>query len=229
MSLYKQSEQSVLDSLGGLNTEVSPESMLDDSNLVPATREEVIDTSNNSHTTGGKTSAVEEKALQLLGAGVTSEQVASALGVTPSRIAQLMSQKYFSDKVSALRYKALTAHNKRDGNYDSLEDKLLEKLDKALPLMIRPDTILKAMQVVNSAKRRGSSAPQSINNTQNVVNLILPSVITQKFATDINNQVIKAGDQSLLTMPSSQLLKVNSRAEEEKELSNELSSERSNP
>jgi hypothetical protein len=139
-----------------------------------------------------------------------------------------MSEKHFADKVSALRYNALQKHNTRDNKYDSVEDLLLEKLERSLPLMIRPDTIMKAIQVVNGAKRRGTSAPTTINNTQNVVQLVLPSVITQKFATDINNQVIKAGDQSLLTMPSSQLLKMQTESSntEAKELPN-VPSERS--
>ena len=73
--------------------------------------------------------------------------------------------------------------------------------------MVRPDQILKAVQVVNAAKRRGQSAPDTSSNTQNVVNLILPNVIAQKFITNINNQVVKAGEQELLTIPSGNLLK----------------------
>lgn len=216
-------DNSLLDALGGSIKETVPQEFYESEDYNLASN---VDTSDNSHTTSGATTNVQEKALKLLGAGVAAEQVASAIGVSPSYISQLLAEKHFADKVSDLRYAALQKHNTRDGKYDSLEDKLLDKLERAMPLMVRPDTIMKAMQVVNGAKRRGSSGPATVNNTQNIVNLMLPSVITQRFATDINNQVIKAGDQSLLTMPSSQLLKQLTR-EDTKESSHAISSERS--
>jgi len=162
---------------------------------------------NSSSGRSGITSGVEEKAINLLGSGVSAEQTASALGVSPSRIAQLLAEKYFADKVSELRYQNLQRHNTRDNAYDSLEDMLLEKLERAIPLLIRPESILKAMQVVNGAKRRGCNAPQTVTNQLNVVALSLPAVIAQRFQTNLDNQVVRAGEQDLLTMPSGNLLK----------------------
>lgn len=158
--------------------------------------------------------SVETRALELLGSGIQPESVAAALGVTPSYISQLLSDDEFSQQVTTLRYNALQKHNDRDNSYDSIEDKLLEKLDKSIPMMYKPAEILSAIKVVNAAKRRGQSAPQQITNQQNIVNLVLPTAITQNFVTNINNQVIKAGDQELLTIPSSALL---AKAEKENE------------
>lgn len=156
---------------------------------------------------GGITSSVEERALKLLGAGITQEQVAGALGVTAGRITQLLSDPEFSAEVTRLRCATLQSHTARDGTYDSLEDKLLVKLEKALPMLIRPADILKAITVVNGAKRRGVDAVPTSAANVNVVNLMLPTSIVQKFAVNVNNQVIQAGDQNLLTMTSSDLLK----------------------
>lgn len=171
---------------------------------------EVPTTDTNYHVTKGApgvTSSVEERALSLLGSGVNPQAVASACGVTPARISQLLADSTFSDRVSQLRYEKLQEHSARDNKYDSLEDKLLDKLEKSLPLMVRPDSILKAINVVNGAKRRGASAPETTTSNQTVVNLILPTQIVDKFVTNGKNQVIKAGSQELLTMPSGNLLK----------------------
>lgn len=172
------------------------------------------DTSNSlvepsNHYSPGVSSSVEERALSLLGSGVAAESVASALGVTPSRISQMLAEKSFSQKVAALRYETLQSHNKRDSRYNTLEDRLIKKLESSLPLLVRPESILKAITVVNGAKRRGQSTPTQTNNQNNVVNLILPSIIVDKFtvAVNIENQVTKAGGQELLTMPSGNLLK----------------------
>lgn len=173
-----------------------------DSNELPDTL-----TTPSNHHTPGLTSSIEERALDLLGAGIASESVAAALGITASRVSQMLAEKEFSTKVASLRYENLQKHNIRDNKYDTLEDLLLVKMERCLPLMVKPESILKAIGIVNSAKRRGQSAPAQVTNQQNIVNIIMPSVIAQKFAIDINNQVTKAGDQELLTMPSGNLLK----------------------
>lgn len=165
----------------------------------------------------GTTSSVEEKALNLLGSGVNPQAVAAACGVSAARISQLLANKEFSDRVSQQRYEKLQEHTKRDNKYDSLEDKLLNKLEKSLPLMVKPDTILKAMQVVNGAKRRGQTAPETTNTNQTVVNIVLPTSIKERFVTNVDNQVIKAGEQELLTMPSGNLLKQVEDAQEARE------------
>lgn len=155
----------------------------------------------------GVTSPTEQKALNLLGSGIGAEQVAAALGVTPGRISQLLSKEAFAESVAALRYENLQQHNVRDGAYDSLEDELIQKLNRALPLMLKPETILRAIAVVNSAKRRGQSAPEQVINQQNIVTIVLPKVVAAKFAVNIDNQVTKAGEQELVTMQSGSLLK----------------------
>jgi len=135
---------------------------------------------------------IEDRVLNLLGQGIPAETVASALGVSPGRISQLLSDDIFSQKVVELRYSSLQKHNARDEKYDSLEDRLLERLEKTLPLMMKPETILKAIATINGAKRRGQSTPESITNKTTVVNLILPTKITQKFSVNENN--IQSGD-----------------------------------
>lgn len=146
--------------------------------------------------------STEDRALTLLGSGLGPEVVANATGVSASRISQLLSDPEFAAAVAELRFQSLQKHNVRDSSYDSIEDSLIERLRDCLPLMMRPMEILKAIQVINAAKRRGQSAPDSITNTQTIVNVVLPAKIVQKFTTNINNQVIEAGPQKLLTIQS---------------------------
>lgn len=150
--------------------------------------------------------SIEDRALSLLGSGVAPEAAANALGVTASHISQLLSDAHFSEKVTTLRYESLQKHNSRDDKYDSIEDTLLSKLESSIPLMYKPHDILRAIATINGAKRRGQSTPQQITNQQNIINLSLPETILKKFVTNINNQVIKAGEEDLLTLPSSELL-----------------------
>jgi hypothetical protein len=165
----------------------------------------------------GASTSIEDRALILLGSGIAAEATANALGVTPSRISQLLSEQVFSDKVATLRYENLQQHNVRDSQYDNIEDSLLDKLEGSLPFMIKPADILKGISIINSAKRRGQSAPDQTINQQNIVNLVLPQIIAERFTVNINNQVTRAGDQELHTMPASNLLATVEREEERKQ------------
>jgi hypothetical protein len=154
------------------------------------------------------TTSTESRALSLLGQGLGPEVVAAAVGVSTSRISQLLSEPEFASQVAELRYTSLAKHNTRDSAYDALEDSLIEKLKDCLPFMMRPMEILKSIQVVNAAKRRGASAPESITSQQTVVQLLMPTQILQSFTTNINNQVIKAGAQDLVTIQSGSMNKM---------------------
>jgi predicted transcriptional regulator len=147
-----------------------------------------------------------ERALTLLSQGVPAEAVAATLGVTPSRISQLLSDPEFASTLQEKKFESLQKHNERDSKLDALEDKLIEKLDKNLPLMMRPMELVRTLQVVNGAKRRGASAPTQLTAQQTIINLTLPTQIINQFKTNAQNQVTETGQQSLLTMQSSSLL-----------------------
>lgn len=148
-----------------------------------------------------------ERALALLGTGIPAETVAATLGVTPSAISQLLSESEFASQVAQLRYEALSKHNLRDTTYDELEDALVQRMKDSIPFLTRPLEIARAIQIINAAKRRGSSAPEAIISQQQVVSLTVPIQIIQKFQTTQNKQVTHAGEVELITMQAGTLLK----------------------
>lgn len=153
--------------------------------------------------------STESRALALLGSGISPSVVAASLGVSESRISQLLSDDSFAAQVATLRYESLQKHNARDASYDSLEDQLLEKMEDCIPLMHRPMEILKAISVINAAKRRGSSTPDSILEKQQVIQLQIPIQIINKFTTNLEGQVTRIitenSEQSLVTIQSGSL------------------------
>jgi len=155
------------------------------------------------------TTLTEERALTLLGQGIAPETVAASLGVSAARISQLLSDENFAAQVASLRYESLARHNERDNKYDQMEDDLLERMKDCLPLMHRPMEILKAISVINAAKRRGASTPDSIMNKQEVISLTIPIQIINKFQTNMQGQVTTIESEntqhSLLTIQSSSL------------------------
>lgn len=169
-------------------------------------------------------SSTEERVIALLGQSLPLETVASAAGLTVSRVSQISTDPKCAEKIAKLRYDSLQKHNIRDSGYDEIEDRLIERLRDNIPMMVRPMEILKGIQVINAAKRRGSQAdvvaPQQ---TSPVVQLTIPQQVIQSFTTNIHNQVISAGAQELITIPSGNMQKLlNSRSGEQNEQSSAI-------
>lgn len=147
----------------------------------------------------------ESQALELLGVGASPSQVAAALGVSESLISQFLAQETFARAVAERRFNGLLKHNKRDDKLDELEDALIKKLENIIPMMYKPSEIIHAFTRINQAKRRGSSAPEQIHQQQTVISLTLPIQILQQVTVNAANQVVKAGQQDLITVQSGRL------------------------
>lgn len=190
----KEQADRIANELLGINTEVQEaNTYIDSVNKTIDAREERITTARSS---------TDKRAISLLGQGLAVEVVATACGVSASYISQLMSKDEVVEEVAGLRFHALQKHNERDDKYDGLEDRLLKQFESMSSTLFDPMKLLKAIQVINSAKRRGQSAPEQISQQNTVVTLIMPTQVVQKFTTNINNQVVNAGEQTLETIQS---------------------------
>jgi predicted transcriptional regulator len=155
-------------------------------------------------------SATADRALSLLGQGLSTSVVASALGVSDARVSQLLADPDFAAQVQKARFESLQQSTAIDSKYNELEDALLGKLKKVMPLISRPRDILQAISTVNSAKRRGQSTPDTDALQAKVVNLTLPQIVQQKFIQNNYQQVVEVRDesgnsQSLVTASSGSL------------------------
>lgn len=141
-------------------------------------------------------SHIREKALTMLGSGTPASIVASALGVTESAISQLLSQEEFSRQVVDLKYKSLTRQTELDDRYTTMEEMLLTKFEKVLPLMTKPRDVVAALTAINNTKRRGASNNGATVGQSQIVNLTIPVTIAHKFVSNVNNQVVEVHDES---------------------------------
>ena len=144
---------------------------------------------------------------ELLGSGLSNEVVAAAVGCDPSYITQLLSDEDFHNAVVQRRTKNLQRFSERDLKLDTIEDFIVEKIESALPMMYKPNELLRAFQILNAAKRRGpQSGASSTMTNQTVVNIRLPEAIRQKYVVNGNGEVIGVDDQTLVTMSSRNVL-----------------------
>jgi hypothetical protein len=151
---------------------------------------------------------MEDKILKLLGSGISPGVVATTVGCDPSYVSQLLGREDFALKVAEMRCATLEAATTRDNKYDSIEDRLLEKLEDVLPFMMKPRDILDALTKVNAAKRRGAQPLTTVDTSKQVIiNLSLPVQIVKNFVQNKQGEVIEVGDRQLINMPAADLMK----------------------
>lgn len=143
-----------------------------------------------------------EKARELLGAGLSNVVVASALGVSESLVSQWLSDDLFASEVQKLKLTNLTEATSRDRKWNTLEDRLLEKLEDLLPMLVNPMAVVNALKAVNSAVRRGAPKEQSATAQSTHVHLHMPALLAAKFVVNPVNQVVEVDGRSVATMPA---------------------------
>ena len=153
-------------------------------------------------------------AIKLLGQGLEVSTVARTLGCDDSYISQLLADDEFKKQVTVMKMDLLQAATNRDRRLDDIEDKIITKVEKDLeanPFAFKSTSdAIRHLSIVNGLKRRGAGADLGVLQNQTgvtVVKLTLNKTVVNKFEAqvDINNQVIKVGDQDMITVSSSTL------------------------
>lgn len=139
---------------------------------------------------------------KMLRANNSRMDIATELGLTPSAVTQLAATPAVQAAIAPS-----SAETELDNQYDRIEKKLLDQLERTTPLLMRPMEIAKVLTTINGAKRRGGALKQS-DAPQQVLNLTLPLAIQNKFVLNQHNQVITAGSQDLVTIQSAGVSKL---------------------
>jgi hypothetical protein len=156
---------------------------------IPSFSHTIKSIQNNIHTIMSTASSV----AALLKYNMKRVDIADELGLTPGAITQAAS------KLPAVE--ASPEELELDSSYDKIESKLLKQLEKTIPLLMRPMEISRVLQTVNAAKRRGGPL-KSQQAAPTVLQLNLPLAIQNRFVLNSLNQVVSAGNQDLVTIPS---------------------------
>ena len=150
---------------------------------------------------------------KLLAQGVSKSDAAQLLQITPSAVTQLApppspaTARALPKSVDPVEGTSSDNSHPLDDQYDRIEKKLLDQLERTTPLLMRPMEISRVLQTINAAKRRGGPLTQS-NEAPKILQLNLPIAIQTRFVLNANNQVVSAGAQQLVTLQSSNVAKL---------------------
>lgn len=133
--------------------------------------------------------------LAALRSGFADSQIAEALGVTSSAVAQL---------IDAHGLRAMAVKNSRfstiDENLTELEDELVKKLKQQVRFVQDPMKIGRLLQIVNSTKRRSLAEGQAPNLGQaRLVQLNLPERLRISVEFNAENELVSVNGRSMAT------------------------------
>ena len=152
---------------------------------------------------GGR--SLEERAVALLASGVAPSKVAEICDVDPSRISQLMDSSVFKEKLSEAKFDQATKYTSIDQKLNALEETVIDGLTETIGMVLDPLKLVRVLQVVNGAKRRGTQLLGDGLDHVPIVSLTLPTKIVNNFVVNQVNQVVQAGGEDLITIQPSQM------------------------
>lgn len=136
-----------------------------------------------------------------LAAGVSQRVAAETCGVSESYVSQLMTEPEFREHVQS----ELAARGRRYIEMDDLADQTqhlaLQRLRKVTEIISKPETLLRAIQVLDQMKRRSTPAvADSETKDADLVRISLPRGMAARFAisVDTTNRVTEIAGQTFV-------------------------------
>ena len=119
--------------------------------------------------------ASREQILALTEAGLTPATISTPVGVSESYISQILNESSIKKKVIEAQLAVLDERTARDAKYDALEDTLLAKMHSIAPQLYKPQDVLRALQAINKAERRGATSQQlaELSNSREASTIVL--------------------------------------------------------
>lgn len=154
--------------------------------------------------------ASREQILALTEAGMTPATISTHVGVSESYISQILNESSIKKKVIEAQLAVLDERTARDAKYDALEDTLLHKMQSIAPQLYKPQDVLRALQAINKAERRGATSQQlaELSNSREASTIVLelPERVRTKVVKSHTREVISVNDRALITKDSKLLL-----------------------
>lgn len=149
---------------------------------------------------------MEEKIIELLGAGVKPSVVAASVGCDPSYVSQLMEKEEVAARVQDLRAQAAAEMVGKDKDITDIEQLALNRIKTLLPMQTNLALVTKVFQAMNGARKSTDiGLAQAGAQPSAIVSLSLPaaSEVFLKITTD--NQVVEIAGRSMVPLPSNQV------------------------
>ena len=136
-----------------------------------------------------------DRAIELLCQGVSTTQVAEAIGVDPSYISQLKADPDTAAKIAEATAKHTIDDVHHDSKMDKIEALALERIERTIGYA-NFGQALAAFKILNGATRRqekSTATPQQLTSV--VVNLTLPAGALPNYILNNKNEIVEVEEK----------------------------------
>lgn len=146
-----------------------------------------------------------DRAIELLCQGVSTTQVAEAIGVDPSYISQLKADPDTAAKIAEATAKHTIDDVHHDSKMDKIEALALERIERTIGYA-NFGQALAAFKILNGATRRqekSTATPQQLTSV--VVNLTLPAGALPNYILNNKNEIVEVEGKAMVSATAQSL------------------------
>lgn len=140
-----------------------------------------------------------EHAITLLAQGISTSQVAAAIGCDDSYISQLKADPEVQQKIAEMGATQTIADVTFDSTLERAEMLALEKIEKNLPFATLGQAMA-AFRTLNGARRRKDGVAIAVNAGTTInVNLTLPAAALPRYVTNSQSEIVEVEGKTMIS------------------------------
>jgi len=141
--------------------------------------------------------STEELLIAYLAQNIPSSQAAAAVGISESRVSQLLNDPDFAQKLEAQKVAISSKDVSFDDNLDTVEETLLENVLKRAPFMDAKASLL-GLRVVSGISRRRDRRVNPPERIGTVVNIMLPAALTPHYVMNGQSEIVEVEGRTMI-------------------------------
>lgn len=145
-----------------------------------------------------------EQAIELLCKGISTTQVADAIGVDPSYISQLKADPEISARISQSLAATAVADMEFDDRVERAEDLALQQIERRLP-MANISQAMQAFRILNGAVKRKHHNLDPGVGAGVVVNIHLPASAVPRYTLNAQNEIVDVEGKAMVATTAKSL------------------------
>lgn len=148
-----------------------------------------------------------QKILGFLASGVPPSAAASAAGVDPSYVSQLLDNEQFKLQLYEKSAARLQKDVEHDTKIETVEARALAAIEQKLPFVRSALEAARIFQILNNSKKRALANAAPADSNLGGVTIVLPRAIAKTMELRLNTtqQVIEVEGRTMAPLPSRQL------------------------
>lgn len=147
-----------------------------------------------------------DKILQAVVAGISQTAIAQMMNVSDGLISQVINTDEFQIRLRQKRATQMAQAAIRQEKLESLQDKLIDKVDNLIPFITKPTEATAALRAIAEVAKNNMPMTGETQEASNVVTIYMPTAIGVNFQLNSQNEVIDIDGRTIVGANATQIM-----------------------